>query len=92
MPHNRVTMDERHARRASSPLMRHAPKTGDVLASRRSARADLYTISMVPARLQTTAGSYSAAIDEVRTLAEEHQVDGWLTYDHTHYVPIVAHR
>jgi hypothetical protein len=69
-----------------------APSDGDVLASRRTARADFYTISIVPDTGHLRAGRYSEAVGRVRELAERLGVDGWLTYDHTHFVRIAIHR
>ena len=69
-----------------------APSEGDVLASRRTARADFYTISIVPDTAYIRAGRYSEAVGRVQELAERLGVDGWLTYDHTHFVRVAIHR
>ena len=69
-----------------------APSDGDVLASRRTARTDFYTISIVPGTGHLRAGRYSEAIGTVQELAERLGVDGWLTYDHTHFARVAMHR
>ena len=68
------------------------PRHGDVLASGRSARADIYEISVVPLEAHMMVGRYGDAIAEVRTLAGRLRVDGWYTSDHTHYARIAAGR
>ncbi len=62
------------------------PRAGDVLVSERSARADVYAISIVPAEAHASARRYVEAIKMVRELARELKVDGWFTSDQTHYV------
>ena len=64
------------------------PVPGDVLASRPTARADLYLISVVPRAAHMTAKRYPEAIDAVRELARQRRVDGWFTCNHTHYARI----
>lgn len=71
---------------------RAGPQAGDVLASRPTARADLYAISIVPAAAHVTARRYSEAIETVRELARGRRVDGWFTCNHTHYARVAAHR
>jgi hypothetical protein len=84
---------EQIARTASlAPRPRSAPKPGDVLASRRSARADVFAISVVPSGTHVVAGRYQAAMDTVRELARELAVDGWYTADHTHWVRVARYR
>jgi hypothetical protein len=68
------------------------PRAGDVLASRPTARADLYAISIVPADAHVTATRYAEAIETVRALAHGRHVDGWFTCNHTHYARVAAHR
>ena len=68
------------------------PRPGDVLASGRSARADIYEISVVPSEAHTIAVRYREAIAEVRALAGRLRVDGWYTSDHTHYARVAACR
>ncbi len=77
---------------SSGQTRRLAPRPGDVLASERSARADVYTISIVPAAAHLRAGRHSEAVDKVRELARDLRVDGWFTYDHTHYARVAAFR
>ena len=74
-----------HARRS-------APQAGDVLVSERTARADVFTISIVPADSDITATRYSDAIDRVRDLARVRRVDAWYTCDHTHYARVASYR
>ena len=71
---------------------RPTPRAGDVLAAGRSARADIYTISVVPAEAQTIAARYGEAIEKVRELARELRVDGWYSSDQTHYVRVASYR
>lgn len=72
--------------------LRATPKPGDVLASRPTARADLYSISIVPAAADLTATRHSDAIEKVRELARVRRVDGWFTCNHTHYARVATHR
>jgi hypothetical protein len=76
----------------SARRFRSAPNDGDVLASRRTARADFYTISIVPDTGHIRAGRYSEAIGKVQELAERLGVDGWFTWDHTHFARVAMHR
>jgi hypothetical protein len=69
-----------------------APRAGDVLASGRSARADVHDISVVPAEPETVVARYSDAIEKVRELALRLGVDGWYTSDSTHYVRVAPYR
>jgi hypothetical protein len=71
---------------------RAIPTIGDVLASRPTARADTYDISIVPAAAHVTARRYPEAMEKVRELACASGVDGWFTSDHTHYTRVATHR
>jgi len=71
---------------------RPAPQPGDVLASRCSARSDVYTIGVIPGPTQVAAGVYDQAVESVRRFAQLHAVDGWYTCDHTHFVCVARHR
>ena len=71
---------------------RSAPLAGDILASERSARADVYTVSIVPTDTLVTLRRYSAAIARVQELARTRQVDGWYTCDQTHYARVASYR
>ena len=81
-------------RKTAAPIEtgRPGPRSGDVLASRPTARADLFAISVVPARGNVLAVRRSEAIERIRELARELAVDGWYTDDHTHFVQIAKHR
>ena len=68
------------------------PVPGDVLTSERSARADVYEISIVPADSRAVVSRYSEAIETVRALAQELSVDGWFTSDQTHYARVASYR
>lgn len=68
------------------------PQAGDVLASARRGRADIYTISIVPASARLTERRHLEAIEKVRSLARELKVDGWVTYDQTHYARVANFR
>jgi hypothetical protein len=74
------------------PGRRSAPQAGDILASERSACADVYTVSIVPTDTHVTLKRYSAAIQRVQELARAGQVDGWYTCDQTHYARIARYR
>jgi hypothetical protein len=79
---------------AASPVQNsHSrPIAGDVLASERSARADVFAISLVPAEGHLIIPRYSDAIERVRELARRLRVDGWFTSDQTHYARVASHR
>jgi hypothetical protein len=74
------------------PSQRSAPRTGDVLISRRTARADVYAISMIPIEAHIIATRYQDAMLKGSELARRLAVDGWYTCDHTHFVRIAKHR
>lgn len=71
---------------------RSVPQVGDILASERSARADVFAISIIPTDSDDTVTRYSAAIERVRELARTRRVDGWFTSDHTHYARVASYR
>ena len=71
---------------------RAIPTAGDVLASRPTARADTYDISIVPAAAHVTARRHPEAMEKVRELARASGVDGWFTSDQTHYTRVATHR
>ena len=75
-----------------SDTWRSAPQAGDILVSERSARADVFAISIIPSDSDVTLTRYSAAIERVRELACARQVDGWYTSDHTHYARVASYR
>ncbi|HJR60457.1 MAG TPA: hypothetical protein VJ813_13680 [Vicinamibacterales bacterium] len=77
---------------SSRPSRRSGPVSGDVVVSERTARADVYAISVVPAPAQIFALRYREAIEKVRELARQRGVDGWYTGDQTHYAQVVRHR
>jgi len=77
---------------ASSHDLPPAPKSGDVLVSERSARADVYDISLVPANAHMMVERYDEAVQTVRELARQRNVDGWCTVDQTHYARIARYR
>lgn len=68
------------------------PQAGDVLASMRTARADVYTISIVPAAAHLRASRYSEALEMVKEIARGREVDGWFTCNHTHYMRVASFR
>ena len=76
-----------------SPMPRRpAPKSGDVLVSRPTARADVYAISVIPSKARIVAARYQDAMNKVDELARGLAVDGWYTCDHTHFAQIARHR
>ena len=77
---------------ASIPGSGSRPVPGDVLVSERTARADVYAISLVPGPPLVVARRYSDAIRKVRAFARQRQVDGWYTGDQTHYAQVARYR
>jgi hypothetical protein len=73
-------------RSAVRRALRSVPQRG-VLASARIARADVYTISIVPGAAHLRATRHSEAIEKVREPARRLEVDGWFTFSHTHLRP-----
>jgi hypothetical protein len=76
----------------ATPRSQPTPRTGDVLASGRTARADIHEISVVPAEPDAVATRYSEAMRKVRERARRLGVDGWYTSDSTHYVRVATYR
>jgi hypothetical protein len=74
--------------RSVTPVLRPVPQAGDVLASKRSARADVFTICIVSGAEDKRMKRYEEAIDRVLELAHELRVDGWFTCNHTHYARV----
>jgi hypothetical protein len=68
------------------------PQDGDILASERSARADVFTVSIVPAAGDETVTRYSTVIELVKKLARARRVNGWITSDQIHYARVASHR
>jgi len=87
-----ATNDDRLAKTPRFGAARSAPQAGDILASKRTARADVFTISTIPTGSDITVTRYSAAIERVQELARARRVDGWYTCDHTHYVRVASYR
>jgi hypothetical protein len=67
-------------------------KSGDVLVSRPTARADVYDVSVVPALARMSGVRYEDGTEIGRQLAQQLAVDGWFTCDHTHVVRIAKYR
>ena len=88
-----VAVREENSKKASGmPSRRPLPQAGDVLASRPTARADIYQISVVPIKADPVATRYDDAMERVSELARVRAVDGWYTCDHTHFARIASHR
>ena len=87
-----ITPDDRRLDNEPQPDIRRAPQAGDILASERSARADVFSISIIPTDSDVTVTRYPEAIERVRELARIQRVDGWYTCDHTHYARIASYR
>ena len=83
---------ENSKKASGTPSRGRFPQPGDVLASRPTARADIYEISVVPTRADLVAMRYDDAMERVRQLATVLSVDGWYTPDHTHFARIASHR
>ena len=73
-------------------IRRSAPKPGDVIVSERSARADMYEISLVPGGSEEVVRRYSEALERGGQIARRLGVDAWYTCDQTHYVLVARHR
>lgn len=71
---------------------RATPQAGDVLASRATARADRFAISVIPARTHAVAGRYDEAMASIKEFARQHAVDAWYTCNHTHFLRVAHHR
>ena len=88
-----IAFEERHSETTDVKRgARSVPQTGDVLASARTARADVYTISVVPAAAHLNAARHAEALEKVRELARVLDVDGWFTCNHTHYARVASFR
>ena len=88
-----IALEGRHSETtASKQYVRSVPQTGDVLASARTARADVYTISIVPETAHLRATRHAEALEKVRELARGLHVDGWFTCNHTHYARVASFR
>ena len=87
-----ATTDDRFTKTPRFDAARSTPQAGDILVSERSARADVFEISIIPSDSDVTLTRYSAAIERVRELARARQVDGWYTSDHTHYARVASYR
>ena len=68
------------------------PKEGDLIVSRRTARADVYAISGVPDAAHLTTVRFRRRSVQWVKLARRRAVDGWYTCDHTHFIPIARYR
>jgi hypothetical protein len=68
------------------------PQAGDIIACERSARADVFSITIIPYHSEVIVARYSEAIERVHELARTRRVDGWYTCDHTHYARIAGYR
>jgi hypothetical protein len=70
---------------------RPVPRNGDVLVSHHGATRD-YSIAVVPKAAHVTCASYERAMSAGRQLAQELQVDVWLTVDNRHFLPLASFR
>src|SRR5688572_8423485 len=77
---------------SSRAVRRPAPQPGDVLASRPTARADSFAISVVPSVRHAVVRRYDEAIATVTKFAREHAVDAWYTCNHTHFLRVAQYR
>jgi hypothetical protein len=77
-------------RPSSRPLRSSRVKSGDVLVSRPTARADVYEVCVLPAVTHAIHIRYEDGMEACRQLARSLGVDAWFTCDHTHFMPIVA--
>lgn len=84
--------DDKHGGKIHLRVWHSKPRAGDVLVSRRRARADVYAISVIDGSDQSVAARYEHAIIRGSALAREYAVDAWFTSDHTHFVRVARHR
>jgi hypothetical protein len=77
-------IEKRFCQDLTCPATPSRPTVGDVVASRPTARADLFAIAIVPDRGELVPACYDRALI-ARTSARERAVDGWYTCDHAHY-------
>jgi hypothetical protein len=84
--------DDRPLEAPRPDLQRSAPRAGDILASKRCARADVFSINIIPTDDHVIVTRHAEAIERVRELAHTRRVDGWYTCDHTHYARIASYR
>lgn len=69
------------------------PVAGDLLVSERTARADVYVVTVVPSpAIVAVLARHAEAIAKVREMARGLGVDGWYTCDHTHYARVAKRR
>ena len=68
------------------------PRPGDVVVSRKSARADRYSIAVVDDAEQRVAPRFDEAMRTAGQLASQRRVNGWYTCDHTHFLLVAQHR
>jgi hypothetical protein len=88
-----TTPTDDRLREAPPPdFQRIVPQAGDVLVSERTARADVFSISIVPTDSDVVVRRYSDAIERVRELARTRRVDGWYTCDQTHFARVARYR
>jgi hypothetical protein len=67
---------ENSERASPIPRRRRFPQSGDVVASRPTARADIYAIGLVPTEAKIVAMRHDDAMERVRELARTLAVDG----------------
>ena len=84
MPHTQID--------AWRVVRQSTPNPGDVIVSERSARADMYEISLVPGGSEEVVRRYSEALERGSLMARRLGVDAWYTCDQTHYVLVARHR
>jgi hypothetical protein len=87
-----ITVEGQGPMTVSPRPRRPAPTSGDVLASRSTARADVYAVSVIPGKAHIVVPRYQDAIGTVDELARGLAVDGWYTCDHTHFARVARHR
>jgi hypothetical protein len=87
-----ATNDDRLPKPRGFDAPRSTPQAGDILASERTARADVFAVSIIPADSHIILTRYSAAIERVQELARSRRVDGWYTCDQTHYARVASYR
>jgi hypothetical protein len=67
------------------------PQDGDVLVSNPTATVE-HEICIVPRPPHMTCATHDRAVAEGRRLAQELNVDAWLTEDHSHFLRIGTYR
>lgn len=87
-----VPLDHRVEPCRSASSRRPRPRTGDILVTEFTARADVRGLSIVPYEPEVVAARHDDVVAMARERARIRAVDAWLTWDCTHYARLASHR